>query len=183
MDESFDEKRIKTSVTDTGIQKILLEHLRENANDPKVAFSPDGIERMNANLQKLNGGKARQPIYKVRVYEHASKFAVGSDGNKKDKYVDQDNTEWAKYYLNQLVGRIKPYERPTTPDKGAWDISKYGLSAYTISSISDTFFRPASTHVCSSGNVSRGVLSSPNGVLLFCLHTHAMRHASLSCTT
>lgn len=49
---------------------------------------------------------------------------------KKDKYVDQDNTEWAKYYLNQLVGRIKPYERPTTPDKGAWDISKYGLSAY-----------------------------------------------------
>ena len=49
---------------------------------------------------------------------------------KKDKYVDQDNTEWAKYYLNQLVGRIKPYERQTPPDKGAWDISKYGLSAY-----------------------------------------------------
>ena len=88
LDESFDEKRIKTSVTDTGIQKILLEHLRENANDSKVAFSPDGIERMNANLQKLNGGKAHKPIYKVRVYEHASKFAVGSDGNKKDKYVE-----------------------------------------------------------------------------------------------
>lgn len=49
---------------------------------------------------------------------------------KKDKYVDQDNTEWAKYYLNQLVGRIKPYEKAVTPDKGAWDISKYGLSAY-----------------------------------------------------
>ena len=49
---------------------------------------------------------------------------------KKDKYVDQDNTEWAKYYLNQLVGRIKPYEKVTTPDKGAWDINKYGLSAY-----------------------------------------------------
>lgn len=49
---------------------------------------------------------------------------------KKDKYVDQDNTEWAKYYLNQLVGRIKPYEKAATPDKGAWDINKYGLSAY-----------------------------------------------------
>lgn len=49
---------------------------------------------------------------------------------KKDKYVDQDNTEWAKYYLNQLVGRIKPYEKAVTPDKGAWDIAKYGLSAY-----------------------------------------------------
>ena len=49
---------------------------------------------------------------------------------KKDKYVDQDNTEWAKYYLNQLVGRIKPYEKAVTPDKGAWYIAKYGLSAY-----------------------------------------------------
>ena len=49
---------------------------------------------------------------------------------KKDKYVDQDNTEWAKYYLNQLVGRLKPYEKAATPDKGAWDINKYGLSAY-----------------------------------------------------
>lgn len=49
---------------------------------------------------------------------------------KKDKYVDQDNTEWAKYYLNQLVGRIKPYEKAATPDKGAWDINKYGLFAY-----------------------------------------------------
>ena len=88
LDESFDEKRIRTSVTDTGIQKILLEHLKENANDPKIAFSPDGIEKMNANMQRLNGGKVHQPIYKVRVYEHASKFAVGGEGNKKDKYVE-----------------------------------------------------------------------------------------------
>lgn len=88
LDESFDRKRIETSVTDTGIQKILLRHLEENANDSKIAFSPDGIERMNANIVNLNCGKKHQPIYKVRVYEAASKFAIGTIGNKKDKYVE-----------------------------------------------------------------------------------------------
>ena len=88
LDDSFDEKKIKTSVTDTGIQKILINHLKESGGDPKIAFSPDGIDRMNANLTSLNGGKMHKPIYKVRVYEAASKFAVGTDGNKKDKYVE-----------------------------------------------------------------------------------------------
>lgn len=88
LDDSFDEKKIKTSVTDSGIQKILLKHLEENKGDPKVAFSPDGIERMNSNLNSLNEGKRHQPIYKVRIYEAASKFAVGTCGNKADKFVE-----------------------------------------------------------------------------------------------
>ena len=45
---------------------------------------------------------------------------------KKEKYVDQDNTEWAKYYLNKLVGQLKPHQK----EAGGWDISKHGLSAY-----------------------------------------------------
>ena len=49
---------------------------------------------------------------------------------KKDKYVDQDNTEWAKYYLNKLVGQLKPYKATPTVDKTAWDINKHGLQAY-----------------------------------------------------
>ena len=49
---------------------------------------------------------------------------------RKEKYVDQDNTEWAKYYLNKLVSTLKPQEKQETPDKGAWDISKHGLFAY-----------------------------------------------------
>lgn len=49
---------------------------------------------------------------------------------RKAKYVDQDNTEWAKYYLNKLVGQLKPYEKAATPDKNTWDITKHGLSAY-----------------------------------------------------
>lgn len=49
---------------------------------------------------------------------------------KKEKYVDQDNTEWAKYYLNKLVSNLKPYQKDETVDKGKWDITKHGLAAY-----------------------------------------------------
>ena len=47
---------------------------------------------------------------------------------KKDKYVEQDNTEWAKYYLNKLVGQLKPHQK--NADKGTWDVNKHGLGAY-----------------------------------------------------
>ena len=49
---------------------------------------------------------------------------------KKEKYVDQDNTEWAKYYLNKLVSNLKPHQKEETVDKGKWDISQHGLAAY-----------------------------------------------------
>ena len=49
---------------------------------------------------------------------------------KKDKYVDQDNTEWAKYYFNKLMEQIKPYQSKKTVNTGAWDINKHGLEAY-----------------------------------------------------
>ena len=88
LDSSFDEKKIKESVTDTGIQKILLRHLEANENNAALAFSPEGIEMMNKNLIELNNGKWHQPIYKVRVYEKADKFAVGQIGNKSVKYVE-----------------------------------------------------------------------------------------------
>ena len=76
------------SVTDTGIQKILLRHLEANGNDAELAFSPEGVEAMNKNIVALNDGKWHQPIYKVRVYEKADKFAVGQTGNKSAKYVE-----------------------------------------------------------------------------------------------
>ena len=48
---------------------------------------------------------------------------------KKDKYVDQDNTEWAKYYLNKLVNQLNPYvkKRDTSND---WDKDKFGLNKF-----------------------------------------------------
>ena len=48
---------------------------------------------------------------------------------KKDKYVDQDNTEWAKYYVGKLVGQLKPYTKKQ-PSTNKWDTSKYGLGSY-----------------------------------------------------
>ena len=76
LDSTFNEKKIKESVTDTGIQKILLNHLCTK-------------EGMNRNLLQLNNGKSHQPIYKVRVYEpRGNKFSVGVLGNKGTKWVE-----------------------------------------------------------------------------------------------
>lgn len=88
LDTSFDKKKIESSVTDTGIQKILLAHLETKGGDPELAFSPDGIDEMNRNIVSLNKGKFHQPIVKVRVYEKAEKFAVGQNGNKASKFVE-----------------------------------------------------------------------------------------------
>ena len=122
LDESFDKKRIENTVTDTCIQKILLKHLELSMNNPCIAFSPDGIEKMNAKICELNGGVMHKPIYKVRVYEAANKYAVGTSGNKKDKYVEAakgtnlyfaiyaDETGKRQYEtipLNEVIERLK----------------------------------------------------------------------------
>ena len=49
---------------------------------------------------------------------------------KKEKYVDQDNTVWAKHYMNKLMSLLKPYEGGKKAGKGDWDMSKHGLEAY-----------------------------------------------------
>ena len=43
---------------------------------------------MNQHLSELNNGRSHQPIYKVRIYEKAEKFAVGQKGNKSKKFVE-----------------------------------------------------------------------------------------------
>jgi len=86
LDTSFDLKSIN-SITDTGIQKILKNYL-EFKGSSEIAFSPEGIEDMNKNIEKYNDGKQHQPINKVRVFELGSKFQVGQTGNKKDKHVE-----------------------------------------------------------------------------------------------
>ena len=98
IDDSFNSKRIKESITDHGIQKILLKHLEkfneveddgEIKERPDLAFSQDGLDEMNKNITELNNGKAHKPIYKVRIYETlGNKFPIGVRGNKKDKYAE-----------------------------------------------------------------------------------------------
>lgn len=127
LDESFDEKKIQT-ITDTGIQKILLNYLNANGGNPKLAFSPEGIMRLNENIAQYNGGKAHKPIVKVRITDKmGEKFAVGTTGNKKDKYVvaqagtnlyfaiyeDNDRTRtYMTMPLREVVERLKQGQSP-----------------------------------------------------------------------
>ena len=80
-------------ITDRSIQKILRNHVKiyldeKGKEDFTEAFSPKGITDLNKNIKVLNNGKNHQPIYKVRQYEVGSKFSVGEQGNKTDKYVE-----------------------------------------------------------------------------------------------
>ncbi|MDR0682649.1 MAG: type II CRISPR RNA-guided endonuclease Cas9 [Dysgonamonadaceae bacterium] len=136
LDTSFTEKVIKKSVTDTGIQKILLNHLKAKNNDPELAFSPEGIDEMNQNILQLNDGKFHQPVHKVRVYETiGNKFPVGFRGNKPSKYVEaakgtnlffaiyadkNDNRTFETIPLNVVIERLKQglQEIPEHNDKG-----------------------------------------------------------------
>lgn len=87
IDASFDIK-VLDSITDTGIQKILKNYLNAKNNNPELAFSPEGIEDLNKNIEQYNDGKNHQPIYKARIFEAGSKFILGETGNKKTKYVE-----------------------------------------------------------------------------------------------
>ena len=123
LDTSFTEKVIKESITDSGIQKILLNYLATKDNKPELAFSPEGIEEMNQNISAFNDGKPHQPIRKVRVYETiGNKFQVGYTGNKKAKYVEaakgtnlffaiygdeKGNRSYETIALNIVVERLK----------------------------------------------------------------------------
>lgn len=80
-------------ISDSSIRKILNNHLKNyldiNAKPQYAeAFSQVGIEDLNKNIAKLNGGKPHMPILKVRQYEVGKKFAVGYSGNNPRKYVE-----------------------------------------------------------------------------------------------
>lgn len=86
------------SITDTGIQKILLNHLGNykgkvdaegNEIDPQtLAFSQEGITELNQNIKSLNNGKPHQPIFKVRMADAmGTKFPVSEEVPKSSKYV------------------------------------------------------------------------------------------------
>ena len=76
------------SITDSGIRSILLAHLAAEGGNATEAFSADGLERMNANIAALNGGRPHLPVKKVRVFERANKFSVGTSGQKATKFVE-----------------------------------------------------------------------------------------------
>ena len=119
IDSTFTEKVIE-GITDTGIQKILLNYLKFKKS-PEIAFSPEGIEELNKNIALYNDGKPHKPIYKVRIFEQGSKFPLGEVGNKSQKYVEaakgtnlyfgvyqgKDKRSFATIPLNQVIERQK----------------------------------------------------------------------------
>jgi CRISPR-associated endonuclease Csn1 len=107
LDEKFTRKQLE-SITDTGIQSILENHLKDYLDEKgnerfDLAFNQEGLAHLNKNIKVLNNGKAHQAIRKVRIFEVGNKFRVGSTGNKKDKYVEaaKGNNLFFAVYWNE----------------------------------------------------------------------------------
>lgn len=128
VDITFTEKII-SSITDTGIQKILLNYLKYKGS-PEVAFSAEGLEELNKNIAQYNNGKKHQPIYKVRIFEEGSKFPLGETGAKVTKYVEaakgtnlffgvyqgKGKRTYATIPLNEVIERQKQ-GLPSVPER------------------------------------------------------------------
>ena len=128
VDITFTEKII-SSITDTGIQKILLNYLKYKGS-PEVAFSAEGLEELNKNIAQYNDGKKHQPIYKVRIFEEGSKFPLGETGAKATKYVEaakgtnlffgvyqgKGKRTYATIPLNEVIERQKQ-GLPSVPER------------------------------------------------------------------
>ena len=127
VDSSFDVKKI-SKITDTGIQKILLNYLKYKGS-PEVAFSAEGLEELNKNIAQYNNGKKHQPIYKVRIYEKGSgRFVLGEKGTKSKKYVQgapnlyfgvyqgKEKRTYATIPLNEVIERQKQ-GLPSVPER------------------------------------------------------------------
>ena len=143
LDDSFDEKKI-LSITDTGIQLILLNYLYSKNNDPKLAFSPEGIMEMNDNISIYNNGKKHQPIIRVRVSEpKGEKYNIGTTKNKNKKFVEAQsgtnlyfaifesedgNRSYKTIPLNQVVERMKMGWAPVPEENENGDKLKFYLS-------------------------------------------------------
>ena len=118
LDESFNSQAI-TSITDTGIQSILFNHLasyNEEINGkiiehPELAFSADGIENLNESLVKLNKGKDHKPIQKVRKFEPlGNKYPVGLSAANKKKFVEAAKGTNLFYAIYQTDEQKRTYE-------------------------------------------------------------------------
>ena len=102
--------KIKKEITDTAVQKILLSYLAAKGNDPKIAFTPIGIEELNRDIALYNGGVPHKPIYKVRKYEQADKFKVGENGMAKSKQFVEGAKGTNLYFIVYLFDGERKYK-------------------------------------------------------------------------
>ncbi len=139
IDTTFDSKTID-SVTDTGIQKILRNYLAYKDNNTEFAFSPEGLEEMNANMKKYNDGKDHQPIRKVRIFELGSKFSLGESGNKKVKYVE--TAKGTNLYFAVYESKEGKRSYDTIPLNVVIERLKQGLPPVELKNENDFYLTP-----------------------------------------
>ncbi len=166
LDESFDQKKI-LSITDTGIQKILLTYLASKDNNPKLAFTPEGIDELNNHITDYNNGKKHQPIMNVRVSEPmGEKFQVGETGNKAAKYAEGQsgtNLYFAIYVskdgdrtyesipLNIVIERLKQGLTPAPEKDEKGNALKFTLSP------NDLVYMPTEDEILSKDSCSESL--------------------------
>jgi len=123
------------SITDTGIQRSLENHLDNYKEvidgktkfDTENAFSSDGVKELNKNITELNNGNFHHPIYKVRTSDAmGTKFSVSEEGQKSTKYVVtaagsnafcgfyQNGTD-RKYYIPTLRESVESLKQGSEP--------------------------------------------------------------------
>ena len=178
LDITFDEKRIE-KITDTGIQKILLNHLKQenyqNSIDEngkiipahEIAFSENGLDELNKNIIALNNGKKHQPIKKVRVFEESNKFPLGETGNKTTKFVDTakgtnlyfaiykddlNNKKFITVSLYIVIQNLKD-GLPPVPDKHLDDKTKVEYKLTQFLSPNDLVYIPTNDELENSNNI------------------------------
>jgi CRISPR-associated endonuclease Csn1 len=139
VDTTFDLKTI-AAITDTGIQKILKNYLAYKNNNPEIAFTPEGLEEMNANIKQYNDGSTHQPIRKVRIFELGSKFSLGENGNKKDKYVEAAKGTNLFFAVYEDKNGKRSYE--TIPLNVVIERQKQGLPPVELKGENDFYLTP-----------------------------------------
>lgn len=93
---------IISKITDTGVQKILNNYLKNKEGNPQLAFSPEGIEDMNKNISRFNDGKFHHPILKVRTFEKGSgRFTLGNQSINSQKFVQGSPNLYFNIYKNE----------------------------------------------------------------------------------
>lgn len=139
IDTTFDRKKIE-SITDKGIQKILLAYLEKKDNNPEIAFSPEGLDEMNANIRQYNDGKFHHPIRKVRIFELGNKFQLGYKGNKKHKYVETAKGTNLYFVINETKEGKRNFN--SIPLNIVIERLKQGLSPVELKGEKDFFLTP-----------------------------------------
>lgn len=59
---------------------------------------------------------------------------------KKEKYVDQDITEWVNYFNRSIIDKMNKYTPASEKNPKAWDINKYGLLTAFNSTPAESYF-------------------------------------------